>query len=69
MLLCISSQRHRGVYRLSTKVLVVLMGVLPVGVKVPLAVSVSCLACLSRRLPAAVSLILIVAVSAAESAR
>ena len=42
-------------------------GVSPVGVNVPLAVSVSCLACLSRRLPATVSLILMFAAPAAEN--
>ena len=44
-------------------------GDLPPGVNVPFAVSLSCLVCLSRRFPAAVSLILMVAVPAAENAR
>ena len=54
------------VYRSRTNAFVALTGVSPAGVKVPLAVSLSRLECLSCRLPVAVSLILIVAVPAAE---
>lgn len=50
---------------LREKVLVVTVAALPVGVNVPLAFSLSCLAFLSRRLPAAVSLSLSLPVPAA----
>lgn len=66
----IRGKRHCGneerFYRSRTNAFVALTGVSPVGVKVPSAVSLSRLACLSRCLPVAVSLILIVAVPAVE---
>jgi hypothetical protein len=55
-----------GVYRFSTNALVAVVPALPAGVNIPFAVSLIRLARLSRRLPAAVSLTLILAVVAAK---